>query len=147
MTAPLSDPATRRRAQQLHGFLNDCAGSAACEEGDRVRDAMRLLGGSGPDASGPLDMAMLETMVDSGAAVAAAIAIVGRESCLMLSRGSGNVCLASIAPAGTGDDVTAQGPTLALALLAAHVESVLRRLEGGSAAAGSAVQGSAARLH
>ncbi|KQM14841.1 hypothetical protein [Novosphingobium sp. Leaf2] len=147
MTGTVSDPATRARVQQLHAFLNDCAGSAACEEGDRVRDAMRLLGGSGPDASGPLDMAMLETMLDGGAAVAAAIAIVGRESCFMLSRGSGNVCLASIAPVGAGDDVTAQGPTLALALLAAHVETVLGRLEGGHVGAVAAVQGSAARLH
>jgi hypothetical protein len=137
----------RAKARLLHGFLDDCAGSALREEADRVRDAVSLLGGSGVATTGALDKAAIESMLVTGAAIAAVIEIVGRDAVFMLSRGVGNVCLASVVQPDSREEATAQGPTLALALLAAHVGAVLGRLESSGHVADSALMRVPARLH
>lgn len=149
MASTTLDPtsAKRAKARQLHGFLDDCAGSARREEADRVREALRLLGGSGVETTGALDTAAIEGMLASGAAIAAVIEILGRDTVFMLSRGGDNACLASVVQPDTKEEITAQGPTLALALLAAHVGAVLGRIERGGHVMDPALMRVPARLH
>jgi hypothetical protein len=109
MAGTTLDPilANRAKARALHGFLDDCAGSALREEADRVRDAVRLLGGAGVEATGAIDRAAIEAMLASGAAIAAVIEIIGRDAVFMLSRGAGNACLASVVQPGSREEATA----------------------------------------
>lgn len=140
----LSDP--DGRVSRLRAFLHDCAGSAACEEGDRVREAARLLGGSGLEGTGPLDRLAMDAMICAGAAVDAVLQILGRDTGFMLSRGQHGACLATVVRSGS-DEATAQGSTLALALLCAHLGAVLTGLENGVPVAGGRLARTSVRLH
>lgn len=137
----------RLRAARLREFLHDCAGSAACQERDRVREAVLELGGSGVEATGPIDVAAIHTMLDCGAVTSAVLEIMGPDVCFMLSRGSQNTCLASVVQRDGSDEALAEGATLALALLTAHVSAVLARIEKGSAAADAPQVPASLRLH
>jgi hypothetical protein len=119
----------RARARRLREFLHDCAGSAACEQADRVREAVLELGGSGIGGTGPLDVMAIYGLLDCGAVTDAVLSIMGADACFMLSRGSQNACLASVVQSDGTEEALAEGPTLALALLSAHVSAVLARIE------------------
>lgn len=119
------------RARRLQEFLHLCAGSPACEEDDRVREAMTLLGGSGVEATGFLDSKALEAMVASGGATSAVIVLLGRDARFMLSRGAHESCMATVIQPGGADEAVGQARTLALALLSAHLSAVLERIESG----------------
>ncbi|PNU04198.1 hypothetical protein [Novosphingobium guangzhouense] len=119
----------RARARQLRDFLHDCAGSAPCEEIDRIREALALLGGSGIDGNAPLDRSRVDAMLDCGAAMSAVLEIMGPDIPFMLSRGSHDTCLATVVPPGGSEEAIAEGTTLALAMLAGHVAAVLARGE------------------
>lgn len=116
-------------ARRLGDFVNECAGSAPVEEADRVREAVQLLQGSGHDAAGRIDPAAIEAMLACGAGESAVMAIMGRETSFMLSRGEGGTCLATVIAREGADEAIAEGATLALALLGAHVASVLAGVE------------------
>lgn len=130
-STPKRFPGDRARAGRLREFLHECVGSAACEEADCVREAVLELGGSGIAGTGPLDVKAIDAMLGCGAVTDAVLAIMGDDACFMLSRGAQNVCMASAIPPDGSDEVVARGPTLALALLAAHVLAVLARIETG----------------
>lgn len=115
--------------KRLHDFVDECAASAPIEEADRVREAVILLQGSGQDAAGRLDALAIEAMLRAGAAESAVLAILGRDSRFMLSRGDGHGCLATVIARGGSEEAIAEGTSLALALLAAHVSAVLVGLE------------------
>ncbi|MGF7155171.1 hypothetical protein [Novosphingobium gossypii] len=119
----------RAQARRLRDFLHDCAGSAPCEEADRVREALTLLGGAGLDGATPFDHARIEAMLACGAAMSAVLEILGPDMPFMLSRGGSDSCLATVVPAGGPEEAIAEGPTLALAMLAGHVAAVLSRME------------------
>lgn len=119
----------RAEARRLRDFLHDCAGSAPCEEVDRVREALTLLNGVGVDGAIAFDHARINAMLGCGAAMSAVLEILGPDMPFMLSRGGRDSCLATVVPAGGSEEAIAEGATLALALLAGHVAAVLSRLE------------------
>lgn len=137
----------RARARRLREFLHECAGSAACEEADRVREAVLELGGSGVDGTGQLDVMAIYTMLDCGAATSAVLELMGPDPCFMLSRGARSNCLASVVQNEGTDEAIAEAPTLSLALLAAHVTAVLARLEKGQETAEAPPAPASLRLH
>lgn len=121
------------RTTHLREFLLDCAGSSANEEADRIREATLELGGSGLDGKGALNISAIDSMVKSGCMVDAVLALIGLNASFMLSRGPNGACMASVVHKDGSDEALAEAPTLALALLAAHVSSVLSRMERGLA--------------
>jgi hypothetical protein len=137
----------RARARRLREFLHECAGSAACEEADRVREAVLELGGSGVDSTGRLDVMAIYAMLDCGAATSAVLALMGPDACFMLSRGPRSNCLASVVQSDGTDEAIAEAPTLPLALLCAHVTAVLARLEKGQETAEAPPAPVSVRLH
>lgn len=137
---------TRAFTRQLQEFLHECTGSAPCEEADRVRDALALLGGSGVDGAGKLDRARLKAMLECGAATSAALELLGSDACLMVSRGASDACLATVVFPG-GEEVAASGATLALALLCAHVSAVLTRIAGTAHVVEASAAATSLRLH
>ncbi|WP_159977400.1 MULTISPECIES: hypothetical protein [unclassified Novosphingobium] len=122
----------RTRAKRLREFLHDCAGSAPCEEAERVRDAVLELGGSGLDAKGPIDVTMIHAMLDSGAVTSAVLELMGPGACFMLSRGPQGACLASVVLRDGAEEAIAEASSLGLALLGAHVAAVLAQIEKAS---------------
>ncbi|MEE4451826.1 hypothetical protein [Novosphingobium resinovorum] len=137
----------RARAKRLRDFLYDCAGSAPCEEADRVREAVQLLGGGGIDAAAPLDHARIEVMLACDAAMNAVLEILGPDMAFMLSRGGNEACLATVVPPGRAEEAVAEGSTLALAMLAGHVAAVLARLETEEHVAEAQIAPASMRLH
>lgn len=144
----------RARARRLREFLHDCAGSGPGEEIDRLREAVLELAGSGICGVGTrgggrsaFDVPAVHAMLDCGAGMSAVLEIMGRDVRFMLSRGAHDSCLASVVNGDGVEESLAEGPTLALALLGAHVSAVLARIEMG-AQPGEAVQAPASmRLH
>ncbi len=136
----------RARARRLRTFLNDCAGSGAAEEIDRVREAVHELA---LDVTGKsfLDVDAVHAMLDSGAAMSAVLELMGSDIRFMLSRGAHDSCLASVLTNEGTEESLAEGPTLALALLGAHVAAVLARIERGTQLTEAHSSGTSLRLH
>lgn len=113
----------------MRDFLHDCVASAPCEAADRLREARCLFAAAGCGPAGIPAMlpaaAAHEAMLASGSFESAALALLGADASFMLSRGGNGVCLASIALPGCTAEVTAEGTTPALALLAAQVSAIL----------------------
>lgn len=147
MATTLMNTHDRARARRLREFLHECAGSAPCEEIDRVREAMVELGGAGAEASEPIDEAAVRCMLDCGAGTSAVLALMGADACFMLSRGPQSTCLASVVQNNGSEEAFAEGPTIALALLAAHVSAVLARLEKGDEVIEAQLVAGSMRLH
>ena len=118
---------TKPDAATLRDFLHECAASAPVEEADRVREALRLLppppGGRRPESR------KIEALLENGAAVCAVLAILGPRARFLLSRGEGDCCLATVLAHDGYEEMVSEGPTLALALLSAHVAACLVGLE------------------
>ncbi|EZP81528.1 hypothetical protein BV97_02746 [Novosphingobium resinovorum] len=137
----------RVHARRLRDFLHDCAGSAACEEIDRIHEALHLLSGSGVDGAVPLDRVRINAMLDCGAGMSAVLEIIGPDMPFMLSRGGHDTCLATVVPPGGSEEAIAEGSTLALAMLAGHVAAVLAKGERGAHAADVPLASASIRLH
>jgi hypothetical protein len=137
----------RARARRLREFLHECAGSGPGEEIDRVREAVLELAGSGIGGKNGFDVAAVHAMLDCGAGMSAVLAIMGPNTRFMLSRGAQDACLASVVNGDGSDEALAEGPTLALALLAAHVSAVLARIEKGPQPGETPVAAASMRLH
>jgi len=114
---------------RLRDFLNDCVGSAACEEGDRIREAGLLLQRAAIAGCGSPDIGAIETMLSCGAAESAVLAILDPDLAFMLSRGVGGYCLATVVVEDGSEEIMSEGATVSLALLAAYVSLLLARLE------------------
>lgn len=71
-----------------------------------------------------------EAMMAAGAEESAALALLPQGASFLLSRGDDGLCLASVMLATTGEEVTAQGNSPALALLAALSASLLVNTRG-----------------
>jgi hypothetical protein len=141
----------RTRAKRLREFLHDCAGSGPGEEIDRVREAVRELTLSGVgrrigDKSG-FDPAAVHAMLDCGAGMSAVLEMMGRDTRFMLSRGAHDSCLASVVNGDGAEEALAEGPTLALALLGAHVSAVLGRIERAAQGGETLTAPTSMRLH
>ncbi|MFT4053068.1 MAG: hypothetical protein QM681_01080 [Novosphingobium sp.] len=137
----------RAHTRRLRDFLHDCAGSAACEEIDRIREALALLNGSGIDGAVPLDRVRIDAMLECGAGMSAVLEIIGPDMPFMLSRGSHDTCLATVVPPGGSEEAIAEGSTLALAMLAGHVAAVLAKGERAAPVAEVQMAAASARLH
>jgi len=122
----LRTPPARAQVAQLRAFLHMCAGSAACEQGDRLREGARLFG-LPRDAQA---LRRFEAMIECGAFESAAMALVADGPGFILSRGSTGACLASAALADGSDELVAEGASLALALLQAHTSVLLAECDG-----------------
>lgn len=114
---------------RLRDFLNDCVGSAACEEADRIREAGLLLQDAVPVGGAWPDLGAVEMMLSCGAAESAVLSILDPEMAFMLSRGVGGSCLATVVVEDGSEEIISEGATVALALLAAYVSLLLTRIE------------------
>lgn len=114
---------------QLRDLLHDCVASTPAEQADRIREAQALLSqgatGSQPAQAISPDTMNLERTLGLGAHESAVIALIGGETPFMISRGTNGNCLASVVPKGASEGITAEGSTLALALLAAFLTMLL----------------------
>jgi len=128
----------------VRDFLFDVAGSAACEQEQRLRDAARLLGlAGGLDAQPTFD-----AMLACGAYESATLLLIGGSEGFILSRGPNGTCMASSATGREDEDVTVQGATLSLALLSAYATVLLAGSEQPARSAWSATAAPAGtRLH
>ena len=106
------------QVQRLRAFLVDCADSAAEEQGQRLRDALDVLG-----ASRALQAVILP-MLACGAYESAALALL-RERSFLVSRGASGLCLASALADDGSTERTAEAATPALALLSAYIAALL----------------------
>ena len=119
---------------RVRAFLRDCEQGAPDTQAQRLREAVAILSAEPEQRSAftraGLDMAILDGLIECGAFESAALAIIGEGTAFMLSRSGDNRCLATIADHGV--EATAEGATLALALLAAYAGALLAGA-GGSA--------------
>lgn len=89
----------------------------------------------------------IERMLDAGAALSAMLAIIGPDAPFMLSCGEGQACMATILASDGCEEITGEGTTPALALLAAHVSACLVGLERCVALGETSSASRSARLH
>ena len=124
--------------------------SASSETADRLREARALFAQTGGRVAGiPAELpdpAAFEALLACAGHDSAAMALLGRDTGFILSRGGNGVCLATIATGGGSEDVTAEGATTALALLAAQVAAILAET-GAVTDAAAASAGAVARPH
>lgn len=117
----------------LSDLLHDCAASAPVEQADRIREAQELIRETRSDAGrlagSSSDRRVIEAMLALGAHESAVLAIIGSETAFMLSRGANGNCLASVALPDGSEEVVAEGSTMALALLAAYLSTLLADAE------------------
>lgn len=137
---------------RLRDFLHDCVASAACEEADRVREAIVLLDGAGIAGANRIganriDPERVEAMLACGASESAVLAIMGCATPFMLSRGENGSCLASRVLSDGSEELMSEGATLALAMLAAHVSVLLAGIKRASEVSASCSARVSARLH
>lgn len=117
----------------MRNFACRCAESAPDEQADRIREAWRLLRqidamAWGAPSAWPRSEE-LEGMLASGAYESAVTALLGPEVGFILSRGGRGICLATVMLPGSGNEVTAEAGTLALALLTALASALLDHID------------------
>lgn len=116
----------------LERFFSDCVGSLVNEEPARLAEAVNLFvskNGFRADLAAPAQEASIRDAIEAGAAVDAALAIIGDDTVFMLSRGGGGTCLATMILADGGEEVMGEAVTPALALLAAYAAALLARAQ------------------
>ena len=107
-----------------------CAEARPRDTADRLREALGLL----QIAPAALELwiepcddpARFEMMLAAQAYDSAALALLGRHTGFMLSRGPNGVCLASVILADAPVDITAEGANAALALLGAQLLALVQ---------------------
>ena len=82
------------------------------------------------NSAGLPGISMIEAMLASGAQESAALALLPKGASYLLSRGEDDTCLASVVLPQTGEEVTAEGATPALAVLAALLGSLVLPMRG-----------------
>lgn len=148
MTSTLCAPMNELELWQerLRDLLDDCVGSTALEEADRIREAARILGAEGGVACASVNFARLEQLLEADAPESAVLSLLGPRVPFMLSRGNGS-CLATVLVPEEGGEVMAEGATMALALLAAHVSALLAGSEQAHEAIADTGPLASVRLH
>ncbi|WP_156843230.1 hypothetical protein [Novosphingobium aquimarinum] len=135
---------------RLENFLNDCMNSREEEQNARIADAANLFLSIPLVQSQSADAAKtgsVRALIAAGAALDAALAIIGTDAVFMLSRGGDGTCLATMILSDGTEEVMGEAGTPALALLAAYTAAVLTRV-GNSVAGPLAQDGlTGARLH
>lgn len=114
---------------RLRRLLLASGDHAYISEETLIFEAAKELGGCGINRQEALDAEAIKAMLKVGATTSAVLAIMGGESVFMLSRGQKGACLASVLPQAGMEEVFADGPTMALALLRAHLSAVLEVME------------------
>lgn len=132
---------------RLRDFLHDCAGSAAAEEHDRIREAILLLHDADGQNGWSFDPATIEAMLACGAGESAVLAVLGPDINCMVSRGNGGSCLATLVLPDGSEEVISEGATIALALLAAYTSMLLAGLERDDIVSAPLTLPGGARLH
>ncbi|MBW8753057.1 MAG: hypothetical protein JF595_02720 [Sphingomonadales bacterium] len=107
----------------LSDFARNCGQMEAQDQADRIREALALLNFV-KDVS-PQRAAEVERLLAAQAYESAAISLMEPETGFLLSRGPNGVCLASVVLAGQTQETTAEGSTLALALLRAKTLALI----------------------
>ena len=134
-------------AARMRTFLHACVTSTPHEETDRVREAASLLQCGAAAGAGAVNASAVEQLLACGAAESAVLAMLGPETVFMLSRGQGDGCLATVIAAEGGEEIVAEGATLALALLSAYVAGLVAGAESRGHQARAAIGLPIARLH
>ena len=135
--------------ERVRRFVRDCEESAAGLEPQRLREAADIVS-SGPMphsvfTRAGLEIATLDGLIEAGAFESAALAVIGDRAALMMSRSADGRCLATIADHGV--EATAEGASLALALLAAFAGSLLAATNASGAAHGERTAHPPTRIH
>lgn len=132
----LSAPCQHRMA----ALLCDCRASAAGEQADRLRDALNLvhMGETTPDRMGTATTGLrIESLISGAAFECAALEVIGLKTEFELSCGRTRNLSARVRLPGQTTFYSAEGQTIALALLAAWATAHLAEIPGELAAAGS----------
>lgn len=112
---------------RLQEFVCDCVASTAGEQAKRLREAANLMRLAPPSVMVPggnaVDQQTIEMMIGAQAFESAVLALMGPDAGYMLSRGNGT-CLATVFMPGLLEELTYEGATPALALLAAHASAL-----------------------
>ena len=111
-----------------------CVEALAPEGPARLREGLALLT-LAPEASfvataGLPSVASVEAMLACGAQESAALSLLPTGASYLLSRGEDNTCLASVVLPQTAEEVTAEGDSPALAVLAALMASLVLPVRG-----------------
>lgn len=122
---------------RLRDLLHECVASDAAHQAARLREAVTMLGHADLDGA-------VEAMLACEAYESAAMTILGDRG-FLVSRASTGTCLASV-QLNDGEDITAEGATLALALLAAYLAALLAEVIAARPQT-AAQDGTTARLH
>lgn len=118
------DPIGAAWREQVREFLYACAAADADDQHELLRTAQGLFAAAG-------DPRAFAACLVAGAWESAALALLPRGAGVMLSRGTGGSSLASVVLPDTADEFTAEGPTLALALMAALADAFLAEPHAG----------------
>ena len=114
---------------RLGELAQECALSGPVEEAERLREMLVLLQLAPAPHSGMIgvlpDPAAIEAQLRSGAALAAALALLGEWAGYMLSRGPGGRHMATVAIRSSGE-ASGEGESAALALLGALAAALAR---------------------
>lgn len=132
---------------RLRDFLHECVSSAASEEEDRILEGATLLRRLEGHVRQRLDLVAIEAMLASGAAESAVLELIGPDAPFIISRGGGGTCLTTLVLPNGGEEVMAEGVTLALSLLAAYAAYLVQQMEQGDEAGAIAGLEATARLH
>jgi hypothetical protein len=135
---------------RLEKFFNDCVNSSDEEQSARLTDAANLflssaLVKSQIEVTAKYDA--VHALIAAGAALDAALAIVGPDTVFMLSRGGDGTCLATMILNGGTQEVMGEAGTPALALLSAYAAAVLIIAGRGGADPTSSDGPGGARVH
>ena len=112
----------------LEQMFVDCTEAADDEQSRLLREAADLLRRAPVNSAASFGLipadGSFESLLDHGAWESAAIELLGPEAGYMLSRGNGSH-LASVFLPGMSEDVTAEGASAALALMAAQMAALV----------------------
>jgi hypothetical protein len=127
-----------QRPRSLRQFAQLCRTSAPAEQARRLQQALALAHpGQSP--------ALFQVMIAAGAYESAALALIGKEAAFMLSRSGAGRCIATVLAPGMKAEITGEGATPALALLAAWADA--RQPASGTRETAAQARPASARLH
>lgn len=107
-----------RRDSKLQRLAGLCTTRGPDDQASLLHEALML---SAPGVPREL----VEVMIAARAFESAALAVIGPQAAWMVSKGSENACLASVLLPGLREEITREGATPALALIAAWASAAL----------------------
>ena len=100
-------------------FAGDCRASSVELQADRLREAHALFAARSPASCAFPAIEAIESMIATEAFDSAALAMIGADRSFVLSRGGSGICMATLIGEQSGTEISAEGASPALALLAA----------------------------